>query len=751
MRLRRSRPRRRPTSHLQPGTEEATLTATPRGKGAGRSVMTVLFILGSVIVLNAPMPEPPLRPGDVARRDYRARTTFQVVDDEATRRRCDAASAETLRVFTENTDHLARLPGRLEKFLVQAAESPHSADLIRTAREQWGLAPERFAQLCRLLDQRWIPPGIEAIQTALREAARSGIMAGSEYQTEFASDRNEIEVRRQDGSAPERRFIATIKRHPGGLRDFLEVQLRMWFLDKPPEFKEIILDMLVHAAAPTLRLDEAATAAAIRAAREAVKPVYRTIEKGSILLAAGDRATQRAVEEISLEAQAFARLGRMAREELGDGRHWRKQIVGALGRTLIFLAGFLFLATYCVRYARESLASNTRVFAAYLLMICTFLALRLLDQFRVPLQWTPVALSAMILAIAAGPVIALGVAIFLSMISGAVTDGGIGLALTLLAGGAAAVPKLTRVRRRADPLEAGAFAGLVAACLVWALHLARKFTEVGAGPLPISDSLSALGSGLVAGILVTASLPYLERFFDAATDMRLLEWTDHNQPLLRRLALEAPGTYHHSTVVGNMAEEAAKAIGANPLLARAGGYLHDIGKLARPDYFIENAASGENPHERLSPMMSTLVLTAHVKDGAELAREYNVPAPLRRIIAEHHGTGLVPYFYKKACDEAEAEQSDVDAGMFRYRGPKPRTPESAIVMLADAVESASRTLSGTSPASVERLVHEIVEARLEDGQLDESGMSLTDVRRVEASLVRSILAMTHRRIQYPAM
>jgi len=751
MRLRRSKSRRVSARRARPIPEGSTSSLTPRGKGASRFVMTVVFLVGSVVILNAPIPEPPLRVGDLAKRDYRARTTFQVVDEEATRRRREAAAAEALRVFQENTDHLARLPGKLEKFLVQVAEEPDSVRLARVAREQWGLTPEQFGTLARTLDRRWIGSAAEAVQIALREAGRCGIMAASEYQTEFASDRNEIEVRRRDGSTPERRFIAVVKRYPGGLRDFLDAELRLWFHGKPPEFREVFLDMLVHAATPTLRRDDAATAKAIRAAREAVRPLYRTIEKGSILLAEGDRATPRAVEEISLEAQAFAKLGRMAREEAGETRQWRNRALGAFGRTLIFLAGFLFLARYCINFARETLASNTKIFGAYVIIMCTLLVARLLEQLGVPLLWAPVVLSAMVLVIASGPMLAFGVSALLAVLSGIITEGGLELALPLLAGGAAVIPKLTRLRRRTDPFEAGCLAGLAGAVFVWALYLARMFGETDVGPMPVTASLAALGSGLMAGILVTASLPYLERFFDVVSDMRLLEWSDHNQPLLRKLALEAPGTYHHSTVVGNMAEAAAKEVHANPLLARAGGYLHDIGKLNRPDYFIENTLAGQSRHDRLSPMMSTLILTAHVKDGTELAREYNVPAPLRRIIAEHHGTCLVPFFYKKARDEADGADCDVDPEMFRYRGPKPRTPESAIVMLADAVESASRTLSEVSSSRVERLVREIVQMRLEDGQLDNSRMSLTDIRRVEASLVRSVLAMTHRRIRYPSL
>ena len=256
---------------------------------------------------------------------------------------------------------------------------------------------------------------------------------------------------------------------------------------------------------------------------------------------------------------------------------------------------------------------------------------------------------------------------------------------------------------------------------------------------------------MLAGAVMTAALPFVEKFFDVATDLRLREWTDQNQPLLRKLAMDAPGTYHHSTLVSNMAEAAAAQIGANALLARVGGYLHDVGKISRPEYFGENASGQADRHEKLSPMLSALILTAHTKDGVELAARYGVPSPIRHIIAEHHGTGVVEFFYQKAIEEAGPSGGVVNEEIFRYRGLKPHSPEAAIVMLADASESAARSMESISPSGIERLVHDIVEQRLKDGQLDECRMNITDIRRVEKSLVRSLIAVAHPRIRYPTL
>ena len=416
----------------------------------------------------------------------------------------------------------------------------------------------------------------------------------------------------------------------------------------------------------------------------------------------------------------------------------------------MFLVAFALFGLYSVRLTSDVLRSNTRIFGIYTVCLVTLTALRLLEQLGISQHWTPVPLAAMILAVTTGPMLALGATAFIAMMSGIVADPGLDLAMPLLCGGVAGILALRRVRRRTDLIEAGMIAGLTQCVVAWAMHL-MGIREMGQIPgLPVHESVAGLGGGILAGSILAGTLSYVERFFDVATELRLLEWTDQNQPLLRKLALEAPGTYHHSTIVSNMAEAAAEEIGANALLARAGGYLHDVGKLNRPEYFVENTSGSDSRHEKLSPMLSALILTAHPKDGVELAGQYRVPSPLRRIIAEHHGTSLVEFFYDKAIKQADDPDTSVKDSMFRYRGPKPRSPESAVVMLADSIESAARSLDHVSPSRIERLVGDIVVKRLADGQLDESQMSITDIRRVQRSLVRSLTAVSHPRIRYPS-
>jgi putative nucleotidyltransferase with HDIG domain len=250
---------------------------------------------------------------------------------------------------------------------------------------------------------------------------------------------------------------------------------------------------------------------------------------------------------------------------------------------------------------------------------------------------------------------------------------------------------------------------------------------------------------------MTGLLPFVERFFDVQTDISLLELGDAAHPLLQELAQRAPGTYNHSINVASIAENAAEAIGANGLLVRVGAYFHDIGKMLKPAYFVENQRESASQHESLLPAMSTLVIIAHVKDGADLGRQHRLPKSIIDFVEQHHGTTLVEYFYRQAERKREEnpDSGDVDETTYRYPGPKPRTKESAILMLADAVESASRTLVEPTPARIEGLVHEIAMKRLLDEQFEECALTLRELNTIENSLVKSLAAVYHGRIKYP--
>ncbi len=313
---------------------------------------------------------------------------------------------------------------------------------------------------------------------------------------------------------------------------------------------------------------------------------------------------------------------------------------------------------------------------------------------------------------------------------------------------AATILLLRPVRTRTKLIYTGLAVGAVA--FLTALGVGIVAGQTVAIPLLVS-SFWYSSFVVLASIIMTGLLPFVERWLKVQTEISLLELGDVAHPLLQELVRRAPGTYNHSINVASIAEAAAESIGANGLLVRVGAYFHDIGKMLKPQYFVENQARDENRHATLLPAMSTLIIIAHVKDGADLARQHHLPQSIIDFILQHHGTTLVEYFYDRANRQNEEDPTAraVDEGSYRYPGPKPQTREAAVLMVADAVESASRSLQEPAPARIEALVRELAMKRLLDGQFDECSLTLQELRTVEDSLVKSLTAMYHSRVKYP--
>jgi putative nucleotidyltransferase with HDIG domain len=317
----------------------------------------------------------------------------------------------------------------------------------------------------------------------------------------------------------------------------------------------------------------------------------------------------------------------------------------------------------------------------------------------------------------------------------------------------AATLQLGNIRSRSKLIRVGMITAIVGFVLTFLAGTAdgRPLDFNNIERLTTNAAINAVWT-LLVGFLVTGLLPFIERTFGVLTDLSLLELGDAAHPLLQELVRRAPGTYNHSINVASLAEPAAESIGARGLLVRVGAYFHDIGKMLKPAYFVENQVAGANRHETLLPAMSTLIIIAHIKDGADLARQHHLPQPIIDFIEQHHGTTLVEYFFRRAAEqqrEADPESGDLEESAFRYPGPKPQTREAAVLMLADAVESASRALVEPTPSRIESLVEEITMKRLLDGQFDECDLTLQDLRSVQDSLIKSQIAIYHGRVKYP--
>jgi len=358
-------------------------------------------------------------------------------------------------------------------------------------------------------------------------------------------------------------------------------------------------------------------------------------------------------------------------------------------------------------------------------------------------------------AVSAGIILAMlvGLAVYISPLHGGAGtgDGAAGaeplaVVAVLMSGALVAALASRTIRTRLKLLKVGLIVGLLQAGLLFSVHLLRgrlRFDQP-----PHIEVLWGLLNGVGVGAIMTTLLPLIELALNVVTDIRLLELTDQDQPLLRSLVTLAPSTDNHSRRVARLAEAAADAIGANSLLALVGAYYHDIGKVTKPEYYIENQMGGENPHDALRPSMSSLIIASHVKDGVELATEAKLPRPVVDIIEQHHGTSAIEFFYDRYLQQT-GDKAVLDASFFRYPGPKPATKEAAIVMIADVVEAASRSLSEPVPSRIEALVKRITAAKLLDGQLEDSLLTLSEVRLIEQSLFRVLCSMYHARIDYP--
>jgi cyclic-di-AMP phosphodiesterase PgpH len=365
----------------------------------------------------------------------------------------------------------------------------------------------------------------------------------------------------------------------------------------------------------------------------------------------------------------------------------------------------------------------------------------------------PTLLCAIILAIAYQRRFAFAVATLNALLVTCVMDLGVSYAVVALTGVGVSVGLLKSVNTRSKLVLTGLAAGLAMAVAVIVTSLAaHPFLFDEQWPYLRTDALRVLGTGIATGLLIQGLLPAIEFLFKVTTQLTLKELNDASLPLLRRLAQEAPATYQHSLRIADMAEAAATAIGSDALLCRVGAMYHDIGKLSKPEYFGENLAGGPNPHDSISPSVSAAIILAHVTDGMEMAREYSIPTVIRHFIESHHGTTYVEYFYITAQKAAAANNTpEPDPSIYRYSGPIPQSREAAILMICDGIEASARALPDPTPQRFEALVADMIQKRLTQGQFDDCGITLQDLKKVQAAIVSTLCAMYHKRISYPAL
>lgn len=518
------------------------------------------------------------------------------------------------------------------------------------------------------------------------------------------------------------------------------------FSTEDQDLKHVIFNACKKITLPNLSFNKGATEKKKAAAMEDIKPVFFQVQRNEMIVREGEKITPREIAKLNAFYKAT-----------GDNRF--SGIAVILG--IFFTTLFLSLVLYFWRtrnWLKTPHTSNVDllIFGFIIILQLIFVKIGIFISGAVNRAFPfisiescffaiPFAMGAMLIAILINRNVALIIGVFSSFLIGFLYDEKIIFPLYSFLGSVAASYKIVNYRQRSAFLKVGIFLGVMNMAAIFCLNLVS-------GNL-LHDLfwrlLAGFAGGMITGIVVAGITPIFESMFGIMTDIKLLELANLNQPIFQKMIIEAPGTYHHSIIVASLVEAACEAIGANPILAKVSAYYHDIGKLKKPQYFIENQTKNENKHDKLSPKMSSLVIISHVKDGCELAHEAKLGRQIINIIRESHGTSIVSYFYDKAKKDKDESIRSLSENYFRYPGPKPQTKEAGLVMLGDVVEASSRTLSNPTPSRIRSLVRERIERIYTDGQLDNCELTLHDLNTIAETFTRILNGIFHQRIDYP--
>jgi putative nucleotidyltransferase with HDIG domain len=697
------------------------MIANPRPHGgisrAQALVFTAILALALGLALFPAFPRQlKVHEGDVASRTFRAPRDISFQSDVLTeKQREEAAAAVPDSVVFDSSVRTEQL-AKLDAVLGQVA----------TVRGSLALTPQgKSAALGRIANLN------------LSQRASSLVLSFSDEQWTAVSD----EARRVLSEVLSQSVAAeAVDSARDQVRGIISQDLSS---DQALVVEEVVSPLVVA----NLRVDQARTDAAREAARAAVVPVQVSYAKNQVIVQSGD-----VVDATELEALREAGL-------LSTGLPWDTGVAAAIVALMagVFLGAYLYLFQPAGVYSNRHLLMVILMVVVPVLVAKLYLPLILPDESRhflaymLPLAAAPMLLATLLEAQLAVAVVALltalltFTAVYLPDLSGVAATGpldSLRMALVTGFGGLAGVFAVYRAER----LNRNLVAGAVVAVTVMAMLMGVWLLDADRRTLDIPWMMAAAGvNGFLSAFIALGAFLGLAFLFGITTRVQLMELAQINQPLLRRLQDEAPGTFHHSIIVGNLAERAADAIGADSLLVRVGCYYHDIGKLLQPGFYVENQMDGENPHERLDPQISAQIVSDHVRGGLELARKYRLPQRVTAFIPEHHGTRLVSYFYRKASQE----RSEVDAADFTYPGPKPQTRETALAMLADSVEAAVRSNPDHSPERIDALVDEVISNLVAEGQMDDCDLTLRDLKTIAESFKATLRGVYHPRLEYP--
>lgn len=685
-----------------------------------------------------------VRDGQIAPNTRITRIDFEEEDITATETKREEASNSSPRIYITNSTFIERLNASLLGLPTAVSGKSAIEEVATDLVEQFRLTPESLAALQRMsMDGEATNSWVRSVTRLIRDLQRqTPLLTSEEFQ--FFTTTPPSNRALFDGTGffmiPYQAEAVALPISPTGTMDqqLEEIISRAGFSES---VVSVIESRLLSDYQPSIQLDVEDTQARALAAANAVEPVVNFHRKGDIIWRRGDKISAAQYEDAIREQEQFLLSASIM-------ERWLPRIgsIGLLAMLSIFVGAYTTIST-------PRIAKNPLRLFALCAMMALMLGLSIIITLEAPVfiyaaAIIPTLLVVTIACLAYGQ----NMGMFIAFMQCALVTMGlsqpIGWFVLLIAGCGMMIGQLKEIRQRQALIRGAAITAVAFSLGALFIGLAEVPDFSIAWKQVVTNSIVAGVSALVVGFFVLGILPSIERLFDITTGMTLADLRDPRNPLLRQLHQLAPGTFNHSRQVADLAETATEAIGGDSLLAYVGGLYHDIGKMNKPEYFVENQ-SGYNRHRDLKPSMSVLIIIGHVKDGIELAREYDLPREITHFIEAHHGTTLVEYFYHAAKKEARDTGDLINEMQFRYPGPRPNTKEAAVIMVADAIESASRALPDPNPARIEALVRDLSRKRLLDHQFDECGLTFSDLAKIEESIISSLNSIYHSRIKYP--
>ncbi len=708
-------------------------------------VVTIFFIAIGGLALVWSQGTPHLYVGQIMTDTRLKRVDFDVVDESRTQRNRDLARDRAPRVYRVNSEYLNQLESALTGLPVALENRETLEEISERLRQEFSITVESLGAMQSFVaDGRATDQWRTWVQRLVRQTLIEHPIVESEaWQVELTRN-SAPEFRAGERTLrpdPNDALIIELNSQRGEL-DRAQVHRIVEMAGFPADLVPVITSRIAHNPQPIFLYDARATQTLQEAVARVVPDVLTEHRKGEIIYRRGEVLTAGQFELIEIE-QARYRAAASLRDRFSA-------YGGVVG--LVTLVG-AFVGAYLLAFYPRIVRNPWRLTAIFGLMLGLLtgaIALTAqMPQLEVLATISATTFFSLVLVIAYDRRLALVLTAMLATLVVLAVNQSIAFFLFLVVAAGMAAARMAEVRHRNSLIRAASASALVAGIVAILIGLYEIPAVPGAWRVIAGNAGWAVAGSLAVGFFLLGLLPTIERVFDITTGMTLVELRDPKNPLLRQLQERAPGSYTHSLTVATIAEAAADTISANGLLVYVGALYHDIGKMNKPDYFVENQSGGPNKHEKLSPAMSLLVIVGHVKDGVEMAREFGLPRVITHFIESHHGTTLVEYFYHSARKSAEEKGDRVTEVEYRYPGPKPRTKEAAILMLCDACESATRAMAEPTPASIENLVRKLSRKRLTDGQFDECELTFRELRQLEDSIIRSIWALHHGRITYP--